>query len=418
MPRGYAPLIPSIILVLLAVSFIIIASPSTLFYKSHALSGLSAPISDVSAIDGIAEQNELCRYDNLSICHVYSILNGFYAISFTETFGAESNPTGSPIGGGPGYSEIYTQKDPRVTAVVATKDQLLSALGSARAGDVIFVESTANIDLTGYHYGVTIPAGVTLASDRGNAGSSGARIYQARTTADPEDGYLVAIKAGGANVRITGLRIEGPDMTNATVIGPKIGILSEYSGLEVDNCEIWGWSWSGIHLHNTTSVNAGYFHHNNLYHIQDGELGYAISFGENASGLIEANMFDYCKEAVDTSGYPESGYEARYNWAGPNFTHCVFHNHNIGSSGGKYIKIHHNTMEVTSTYAVGIRGIPSEGAYIHHNVAMHNMNGNSPNLAPFFQQYYCGNMHATWNIIGPEYSLWESGPVDLLQCSL
>ena len=84
-----------------------------------------------------------------------------------ETFGAEPNPTGNPIGGGAGYTRIIAESDTRVKYVVSTKDQLLTALKSAKSGEVIFVKGNANIDLTGT-YGITIPEGVTLASNRGS----------------------------------------------------------------------------------------------------------------------------------------------------------------------------------------------------------------------------------------------------------
>ena len=57
---------------------------------------------------------------------------------FTETFGAEPNPTGDPIGGGTGYTRIISETDTRVKYVLSTKDQLLSALKSAQSGGVIF----------------------------------------------------------------------------------------------------------------------------------------------------------------------------------------------------------------------------------------------------------------------------------------
>ena len=56
--------------------------------------------------------------------------------------------------------------------VVSTKAELLTALKSAKAGETVFVRGTAVIDMTGTP-SVTIPAGVTLASDRGRAGSAG-----------------------------------------------------------------------------------------------------------------------------------------------------------------------------------------------------------------------------------------------------
>ena len=343
---------------------------------------------------------------------------GTMVVSATETFGAESNPTGNPIGGGPGYSEIYTQKDPRVTAVVATKDQLLSALGSARAGDVIFVESTANIDLTGQHYGVTIPAGVTLASDRGNAGSSGARIYQNRGSNDPSSGWLCALKAGGADVRITGLRLEGPDKTTNQVSGPKIGIISEYPGLEVDNCEIWGWSWSGGFI---KSASNAFFHHNYIHHGMTYAYGYGVTVWGGSTALVEANLFDYLEHCVAGAGNQGDAYEARYNRVLENnvgsSTGTAFDMHGgyTNSAGvriaGDQVLVHHNTVLIPNNFAAQLQGAPLNGGYYTHNWVMHNSMGNSPDYEPFLQMNSYGNMFVTKNLIGPEQTLWEKGPI-------
>ena len=102
-----------------------------------------------------------------------------YSLLFAETFGAEPNPTGNPIGGGPGYTRIISETDSSVKYVVTTKDQLLDSLKNAQPGDIIYVKGNADINLTGT-YGVTIPEGVILASDRGRNGSSGGRIFQYR----------------------------------------------------------------------------------------------------------------------------------------------------------------------------------------------------------------------------------------------
>ena len=52
-----------------------------------------------------------------------------------ETFGAEHNPTGNPIGGGEWYKDIITRGD----YTVRTFDELRDALGKAREGQVVFI---------------------------------------------------------------------------------------------------------------------------------------------------------------------------------------------------------------------------------------------------------------------------------------
>ena len=89
-----------------------------------------------------------------------------------ETFGCEANPTGNPIGGGAGYSDIKTTGD----YIVKTKEELLEALSKAKAGEVVFIPHGVEIDMTGTS-NVAIPGGVTLAGTRGHNGSPGARLF-------------------------------------------------------------------------------------------------------------------------------------------------------------------------------------------------------------------------------------------------
>ena len=64
-------------------------------------------------------------------------------------FGSAANPTGNPIGGGAGYTRILSETGTGVKYVVSTKAELLTALRSAKAGEIVFVKGTAVIDMTG-----------------------------------------------------------------------------------------------------------------------------------------------------------------------------------------------------------------------------------------------------------------------------
>ncbi len=137
--------------------------------------------------------------------------------------------------------------------VVSTKAELLTALKSAKAGETVFVKGTAVIDMTGTP-SVTIPAGVTLASDRGRAGSAGALLKRTKNLNGGWEEPMLIV--GGDNVRVTGLRLQGEqypqDYGNDEVYPGSIneryylvGIYAENrKGFEVDNCEMYGWAWS------------------------------------------------------------------------------------------------------------------------------------------------------------------------------
>ena len=90
----------------------------------------------------------------------------------TETFGAESNPTGNPIGGVEGYTDVLTRGD----CTVRTLDELREALKKATAGQVVFVPGDVEMDMSGQRP-LAIPGGVAVASTRGLGGSEGSLIF-------------------------------------------------------------------------------------------------------------------------------------------------------------------------------------------------------------------------------------------------
>ena len=91
-------------------------------------------------------------------------------------FGAVADDVG-PIGGGAGYRRgVSTGKH-----VVRDLNGLVAALAAAKAGEVVFVPGDVVLDCTARcmieDLVLEIPAGVTLASDRGRKGSPGALIF-------------------------------------------------------------------------------------------------------------------------------------------------------------------------------------------------------------------------------------------------
>ena len=229
-------------------------------------------------------------------------------------YGADANPTGNPVGGGAGYTRIISQTDPRVKYVVSTRDQLFTALKNVKSGEVIFVPGNANIDLTGT-YATVIPGGVTLAGDRGSDGSLGGRIFRNRVANENEYAKIPTFVIGGDNVRITGLRIQGQDTIQDQLfedVGSEVKSAIKAtgrSGLEVDNCELWGWSHAAVMLEN---CKLSFVHHNYIHHCQARGYGYGVAL-EGGTALIEANKFDYTRHAIMGEGLPSEGYEARYN---------------------------------------------------------------------------------------------------------
>ncbi len=324
-------------------------------------------------------------------------------LSYPAEYGAEVNPTGSPIGGGKGYIDIITEGDFEVN----TAEELVAALGSAKPTEVVYVSPGAVIDLTGYQ-NIAIPQGVTLAGNRGEDGAPGPLIY----TDDLATRPLFAVPAPG--VRITGLRIKGPDgaTRESAYEAPNSEAIRLNAPAEIDNSEIYNWSYGGIHV----MSEGAYIHHNSIHHVQRAGLGYPVSVN-GGTALIEANHFDWYRHAIASSGAIGSGYEARYNIVGPNATSHAFDMHGGGDycpkrstpcspseryMAGEWLRIHHNTFLVTKQRGIRVRGVPLQGAEVYRN------RFSDPDPARAYSHvYFFGNASVYDNLYGPTYTLIE-----------
>ena len=298
------------------------------------------------------------------------------ASDVNSVFGAEAKPTKEPIGGGKGYNRYVARKD----YAVKTYDELLSALKQATVGQVVYIANDAELNLAGKDK-LVIPAGVTLASGRGQDSSQGALLYTNDLAASP------MILADGNNIRVTGLRLRGPDPQRRTEqmrelhsqgryysIPNSDGIICEHPDLEVDNCELWGFSHAAVFL--KSGASKAHIHHNYIHHNQRSGLGYGVCL-DQANALIECNLFDWCRHHIAGTGRPGTSYEARYNFVLENANSHSFDMHggadrNDGTDiAGDSILIHHNTFLASSVPAIVIRGRPTKSAEIHHNLFVH-----------------------------------------------
>ena len=315
----------------------------------------------------------------LIVCIFVVSSNTNISIAGEETFGAWTNPTGDPIGGGNSYRQMVTRSDYRVN----TLEELLDALKKATSGQIVYVDNEAVIDMTGMQ-DVIIPGGVTLASGRNGESVKGALLYSVQLDTSP------LFVTGGENIRITGIRLRGPDLERRTEqmrelmaeggrkahysIPNSDGIQSSHTHLEVDNCELWGWSHAAVFL--KKGAMKAHIHHNYIHHNQRSGLGYGVCL-DQSDALIEANLFDWCRHHIAATGRPGTSYEACYNIVFENANGHSFDMHggrdrNDGTDiAGDVINIHHNMFLATSVRAVVIRGRPTRKAEIHHNWFLH-----------------------------------------------
>lgn len=300
--------------------------------------------------------------------------------------GAEWNPTGNPIGGGPGYSDSICHQD--ADFLVKNKTELLSALSNASSGDIIYVADSAKIDLSGEE-NVNIYPGITLASGRGrtlgDTISWGALIYT-NELHDDVDGLFRSYGSGSAR-RITGLRFRGPyaEPRDGNDSFPNMGndsrahCIQVYKpNVEIDNCEFWGWTYGAANIR-SGGLDC-YFHHNWVHHSYHANEGYGLTSGvtyanDSSSIIIEANLFDYCKHMIAGSGDSSNSYEARYNILESHGKSHSIDRHGTPHSGGpagRITNIHDNTFTNTADIPGGvpgihIRGTPTKWCHINNN---------------------------------------------------
>lgn len=277
------------------------------------------------------------------------------------------NPTGDPMGGGPGYRDI--KSGDTAALVVGTREELVDALRKAQAGAIIYVRDDATIDMTGAD-DQAIPGGVALASGRGRGGSQGALIYSNSLTDEAK--FIPLLKTGGKGVRVTGLRLRGPfaEVGDHHYGQVKIanGIRADHEGLVVDNCELWAWNKWAIDL---AVAGGAHVHHNYIHHTRRWGYGYGVWVRGGGKALIEANLFDFCRHHIGSGAQATSSYEARYNVCLHHDVQPSFDRHGSAAKAGATTRIHHNEFRNPDVAAILLRGTPLEEASFHNNWFWH-----------------------------------------------
>jgi hypothetical protein len=274
--------------------------------------------------------------------------------------GDDTGTSGSgTLGGGAGYENAVSQSD--ADAVVRSRSALGDALASASSGDVVFVPGDEQIDLGSSTFDV--PDGVTLASDRGVDGSSGALLHTDREVKG-------SFRLHGSS-RLTGIDLRGPhpgDDTSGTWYGQGVWT---HGPAEVDNCEIHGIGVAAIECRGSSGGSA-HVHHNHLHHNNQDGRGYAVSvIDDGGQPTVEYNYFYYNRHSVTTDGEP-TGYVLRYNHFGPKESMWPIDAH---SPSGTTFEVHNNVVEVwqeraydgSEVCAIAIRDVPDDVFQIQDN---------------------------------------------------
>lgn len=203
-------------------------------------------------------------------------------------YGAVANE-GIALGGGIGYPQEFNASS---GYIVEDDNDFYYIAGIAKAGDVMYISANAVIDLSDLKITnfpeLTIPDGVTIASARGYSGLGGGVLKLSVESAK--------MFSASSNVRITGVVIEGPDATTHDGVDnytESNGIVLNGIGIEIDNCEISGFSGAGI----IVSGGDAYIHDCYVHHIRGNNAGNGILV-KGGSAKIERTLFSNCRNGV------------------------------------------------------------------------------------------------------------------------
>ncbi len=222
---------------------------------------------------------------------------------------------------------------------------------------------------------------------------------------------LFLVPPGVSNVRITGLRIEGPDWGPGDREGNRGIQIVSATNVTVANNEIYGWRLAGIQVLDidgvmespppddtdlsqpyTVQILDNFIHHNQAI----GGDGYGVFVGHGAHALIARNVFDWNRHAITGDGREGTGYAATHNlvlengglhrWIPfPGFwtythqfdmhgrDHCGVASiwsdaqYNCGPAGHTVL-IRRNTFFFNNDHSIKLRGTPAVGMFVGSNV--------------------------------------------------
>jgi hypothetical protein len=246
---------------------------------------------------------------------------------------------------------------PPVINIIANNQTSLFVQALATPGTTINVANNVALNLS-YREDLTVADGVTLRGGR-TSNQPGPRLF---TTTRPKP--LLHIR--GDNVRITGVRLEGAEMgigDGSDNLAKGI-IVDSANSVEIDHNEIYGWSGIGVQITDageridyalnpeTVHIHDNYIHHNQHY----AKDGYGVATAAGAYALIDQNVFDWNRHAIESNGERTTGYHAYRNLVLP---HGGYHRWWPWPIGWQ----HTHSFDVHGTDNCGISDVFSDAAY-------------------------------------------------------
>lgn len=277
------------------------------------------------------------------------------------------------------YDDTLREADAHHVATNAS--EFVSALDSCVADEVIWVPGDVTIDLSGYG-NLDAADNVTIASNRDiSAGRPGGKIK-----VDSYD-HTYVFKSYSKNLRVTGLRIEGPN-PNSVIVNydssksVTFGMFLK-DGCRFDNNEVYGWPFAGFASGAKSYAPSHTYDHNHFHDCMMDGLGYGVEM-YNGYHTFHHNYFNRVRHCMAGYGRSTNGYEAYHNVTGPEVMSHAFDMHALKQNTSTDSNVAGGRMDIydnlfmftksTSGYpqeAVKIRGIPDQKAVIRGNYFRH-----------------------------------------------
>ena len=219
----------------------------------------------------------------------------------------------------------------------------------------------------------------------------------------------------GDDVRITGLRLQGPNTNRSTDDGQpnswairipqppaaETAVYPQFARTIVDHNDISDWTSAGVEVDGpnddmgsckydfrTRTPNAR-ITHNFIHHNLEQNLGYGVVVSKDGYAMIDGQMFVSNRHAIASDGHPGSSYRAWYNLVlsygplqrGPfdwPFHTQDFDMHGMlsggfGGTAGDYVDIFRNTFLGTNRPNFELRGYPCAYDQFHENISLESL---------------------------------------------
>ena len=312
----------------------------------------------------------------------------------------------NPLGGGKGYTNIITEGDYTVTDTAS----LVKALKTAKSGETVFIPNGVKIGIAGLT--LTVPEGVTLASDRGRVledgtVSTGGMIYVATRQTEclvlSQNSVFTGITLAGADTERhmthlqRGLNSAGNSYTDYYYsLTLSRGLVVRGAGVTVSNCEISGFSEAGVLVeeYKETKISHCYIHHN-----QRNGFGYGVSLYRECEVEIYGNLFNFDRHAIASDGSAGSSYYAHDNIHMGTAIYHIFDAHG-GEDRGDGTDTACDKVEMLNNVFLSDklpykkRGTPTEYSLFKHNIVIY------PEESYEYRFFYGNNFIIEDNIFG------------------